>query len=104
MAIEVRIYRPAKSAMQSGPGGLAGNWVLEPEASEAKLPDPLMGWAGSGDTASQIRLTFPTREAAIAFARRRGFDYRVDNEPPRRQKPKSYADNFRSDKREFGRF
>ncbi|CCG40930.1 ETC complex I subunit [Magnetospirillum molischianum] len=102
--MQVRIYRPSKSAMQSGPGGSARNWVLEAEPTEAKLPDALMGWSGSGDTATQIRLTFASRDEAVAFARRKGLDYRVDNELPRRQKPKSYADNFRSDKREFGRF
>ncbi len=93
-----RIFRETKSAMQSGPGRQA--WILEFEPREAKLPDPLMGWYGSGDTLSQLRMTFPTRDEAIAFARQNGIAFEAEAEPPGAgpMKPKSYSDNFR-----FGR-
>ncbi len=95
---EVRIYRPAKNAMQSGLAN-SRRWVVEFEPQDRKQPDPLMGWNGSRDTLSQVRLRFDTREEAVAFAERRGLSYTVDAERPVRQvKPKSYADNFRFDR------
>ena len=39
--------------------------------------DPLMGWTGSTDTLRQLKLRFPTREAAIDYARRQGLRYEV---------------------------
>ncbi|CAA7615553.1 ETC complex I subunit [Magnetospirillum sp. SS-4] len=102
--MQVRIYRPAKTAMQSGRAGNAKDWVLEYEPVAPKQPDNLMGWLGSGDTASQLRIRFATRDEAVAFARRKGLDYQVSDENIRQQKPKNYSDNFRFDKLEFGRF
>ncbi|MEM6834081.1 MAG: NADH dehydrogenase ubiquinone Fe-S protein 4, partial [Pseudomonadota bacterium] len=57
--------------------------------------DPVMGWAGSGDTLSQVRLTFDSQEDAISYAKREGLEYRVSHPKERTIKPKSYADNFR---------
>lgn len=95
---EVRIYRPAKNAMQSGLAG-SRRWVVEFEPQDRKEPDPLMGWNGSRDTLSQLRLKFDTCEEAVAFAERRGLTYSVEPERPVRQiKAKSYADNFRFDR------
>lgn len=93
-----RIYREPKSAMQSGRSGLV--WLLEFEPGEAKLPDPLMGWYGSGDMMSQVCLRFETRDAAIAFARSKGIAFEAAPEPAGAGpiRPKSYSDNFR-----FGR-
>src|ERR1043165_9822101 len=62
-----RIYRPAKNAMQSGKAKTK-DWVLEFEPASARKPDPLMGWTQSSDMNGQIRLTFETREQAIAYA------------------------------------
>lgn len=90
----VRIYNPAKSAMQSGKGG-DGEWVLEHELEAPVTADPLMGWIGSGDTlSSQVRLRFPTREAAIAYAEKHGIPYEVEEPAERVIRPKAYADNF----------
>src|SRR5262245_31117953 len=55
-----RIYRPAKTAMQSG-RALTRAWVLEFAPAERKENDPLMGWVGSGDTEQQVRLFFDTK-------------------------------------------
>ena len=90
---QARIFRPAKTAMQSG-GGRTRTWVLEFEPEAAKTADPLMGWAGSTDTRGQVRLTFPSRDAAVAFAEKNGFSYTVQEPRKRRVRPKSYADNF----------
>lgn len=89
-----RIYQHPKNAMQSG-RARTGSWVFEFEPSEAKQPDPLTGWAGSGDTREQIRLSFPSCEAAIEYARRQGVDYHVVAAPEHRLKLQAYADNFR---------
>ena len=93
-----RIFREPKSAMQSGHA--RQSWILEFAPAEAKVPDPLMGWYGSGDMLSQLRLKFAARDEAIAFARGKGIAFEAEPEAPGAGpiKPKSYSDNFR-----FGR-
>jgi len=88
------IYQQPKSAMQSGKAK-TDTWVLEFERSEALRPDPLMGWAGSGDTQAQVRLNFPTKDAAKAYAEKCGIPARVHQTPPKRLKLQAYADNFK---------
>lgn len=89
-----RIYQRPKNAMQSG-RARTNIWVLEFEPAEAKRPDPLTGWAGSGDTREQVRLSFPSAEAALAYATREGIDAHVVPAPQRTLKLQAYADNFR---------
>ena len=89
-----RIYQRPKNAMQSGKA-LTDQWVLEFEQSEARQPDPLMGWTGSGDTQAQVVLKFATREEAQAYAAKYGIPARVHATPPRTLKIQAYADNFR---------
>lgn len=91
----VRIYQPAKTAMQSG-RAKTRRWVLEFEPAAPKVTDPLMGWIGSSDVGGQVRLRFEDREAAIAYAERNGLTYRVQEPHERRVRPRSYADNFRT--------
>ena len=91
--MDVRIYRPAKTAMQSGRANTK-RWVLEFEPSTPKEIDPLMGWTGSADTRRQLLLHFATCDEAIAYAKRRGLSYRVAQPRDRTAKHKSYADNF----------
>ncbi|MES2336771.1 MAG: ETC complex I subunit [Pseudomonadota bacterium] len=91
---QARIYQRPKNAMQSG-RARTDRWVLEFEASEAQTPDPLTGWAGSGDTRNQLRLNFPTLEAAKAYAEREALAYHVVPAPERTLKLQAYADNFR---------
>jgi len=88
-----RIYRPAKTAMQSGKAKTK-DWVLEFEPESAKLPDPLMGWAQSRDMDGQIRLSFDTRDEAIAYAQKRQIPFRVMEPRPAKRVIKAYADNF----------
>ncbi|MDA1089190.1 MAG: ETC complex I subunit [Proteobacteria bacterium] len=90
---EVRIYKPAKTAMQSGRRN-AKRWVLEFEPASAKQTDSLMGWIGSSDTRGQVRLRFDSKEDALAFAQTNKLTARVQNPKPRRIKHKNYADNF----------
>lgn len=69
--------------------------MLEFESSAAPEVEPLMGWTGSSDTRRQVRLSFPTKEQALTFAKRQGWDYTVGEPHEPRLRPKSYADNFR---------
>lgn len=89
-----RIYQRPRNAMQSGKA-LTGEWILEFEQSEARRADPLMGWAGSGDTQAQVRLTFADKDAAKAYAERHGIAARVYATPPKALKLQAYSDNFR---------
>ncbi|WP_404367222.1 ETC complex I subunit [Sphingomonas sp. MMS24-J45] len=89
-----RIYQRPKNSMSSG-RARTSSWVLDFAPAEAKRPDPLTGWAGSGDTKDQVRLTFPSQEAAIAYAERQGLAFTVVPAPERTLKLQSYADNFR---------
>ena len=89
-----RIYQKPKNAMQSGRAG-TDRWVLEFEPTEAKQPDPLTGWAGSGDTRGQIVLTFADVAAAQAYAARHGITAHVIAAPASTLKLQAYADNFR---------
>ena len=100
----VRIFRPAKTAMQSGPAGNAKAWVLEYEPQVAKHADNLMGWLGSNDMTSQVQIKFETADEAVAYAKKHNLTYVLTPEPKRAQKPKNYSDNFKFDKLEFGRF
>jgi hypothetical protein len=92
-----RIYKPAKTAMQSGEAQTK-EWVLEHEPARPRRIDPLMGWTSSEDTRQQLRLLFDTKEEAIAYAERNGIPYTLAEPKPRRLIRKSYADNFK-----FGR-
>lgn len=93
-AMTARIFQRPKNAMQSGKAR-ADQWILEFEPAEAKLPDPLMGWSGSGDTRQQVVLTFATSDDALAYARRYGIAARIHPTPAHRLKLQAYADNFR---------
>ncbi|MEQ1499362.1 MAG: NADH dehydrogenase ubiquinone Fe-S protein 4 [Novosphingobium sp.] len=89
-----RIYQRPKNAMQSGKARL-GEWMLDFAPAEARLPDPLMGWPGSGDTQAQVQLTFPSAAAAQAYAEKCGIDAALHAPAPRKLKLQAYADNFR---------
>jgi len=88
-----RIYQPAKTATQSG-RAKTRRWALELEPKSRREADPLCGWLGSDDTDQQVELWFPSKETAVAYARRRGIEYRVFEPHQPVVRPKSYADNF----------
>jgi hypothetical protein len=94
---QARIYRPAKTAMQSG-RWKTRKWVLEYEPASGSGRDPLMGWTSTDDTLNEVRLRFDTIEEAQAFADRQGLSYTVIEPHAISEKPKSYADNFRYDR------
>lgn len=95
---KAKIYQPSKTAMQSG-RAKTHEWMLEYQTVSSMTPDPLMGWNTSADTLSQIQLKFPTREAAIAYAKAKELDYHVIEPKQIISKPKSYAANFSFNRR-----
>jgi hypothetical protein len=94
-----RIYRPAKTAMQSGKAKTE-SWVLEFEPEQPRRVEPLMGYTSSGDMKSQIRLSFETREEAIAYAQKNGIAYSVQEPKETRRRVVSYSENFRFDRKQ----
>lgn len=91
---KARIYQKGTRATQSGKAG-SNLWILEAEPTEGKRPDPLMGWAGSGDTDTQVILSFQSLDAAKAYAQRHGLEAEVVPVAPRKLILQSYAENFR---------
>jgi hypothetical protein len=94
-----KIYRPAKSAMQSGKAQTK-SWRLEFEPRLAPRPDALMGWISSADPNGQVRMHFDTKAEAIAFVRTHGIPHQVVEPPEAKPQIKSYSDNFAYRRRE----
>lgn len=89
-----RIIETQRGTTQSG-RARDGRWTLEFEREQPLRPDPLTGWAGSGDTKTQVRLPFATKEEAVAYATRKGFDIHLVPAPDVALKLQAYADNFK---------
>lgn len=94
---KARIFRPDKTAMQSGKGK-AQEWVLEFAPEKPYFVDNLMGWVGMTDMPQEVRLIFPTKQAAIAYAERQRIVYDVFEPKKRTLVRKAYADNFKFNK------
>jgi hypothetical protein len=88
-----KIYQPAKSVMQSGQGN-ARRWVLEFEPEAAPSVDALMGWTSTTDPDGQVRLSFASRDEAVAFAVKHAIAHQVFEPTARRHIIKAYGDNF----------
>ncbi|MEP9371177.1 ETC complex I subunit [Mesorhizobium sp. KR1-2] len=96
--MSARIFSPAKTAMQSGKAK-TGQWVLEFDPAQPRKIDSLMGYTSSGDMKSQIRLTFDSKQDAIAYAEKYGIDFRVQEPKETKRRQISYSDNFRYDRK-----
>ncbi len=88
-----RIYKPSKTAMQSGLANTKA-WALDYEPEQPRQVEPLMGWTSSGDMRQQVRLRFPSKEEAIAYCEREGIPYQVFEDKPAARRVVSYSDNF----------
>jgi hypothetical protein len=95
--VQARIYRPAKTVMQSGKA-TSRQWILEFCPQGVNFIDPIMGWNGSTDTLHQIRLTFRSLEAALTYAKSKNLDVQLETTQSAHFVPKCYADNFRYDR------
>lgn len=97
--MQAHIYQPAKTAMQSGRGS-TDVWVLEFVTDAKRKSDPLMGWTSVDDMSGQIRMKFETRAQAVAYAKREGLTFTVEEEKTRKRLVKSYSENFSSDRKQ----
>jgi len=88
------IYKPARTAMQSGSANTK-SWLLVFEPERPRLPEPLMGWTSSTDMRGQVKLWFDTKEEAIAYAQREAIPFRVEEPHEPKRRAISYSDNFR---------
>lgn len=98
MPIRARIYRPEKVATQSGLRKTKA-WVLEYDPERARQRDSFTGWTGSDDMRSQVRMEFPTKEAAVAYVERKGIDYELKTPSELKHKGSAYTDNFKATRR-----
>ena len=89
---KAKIYKPAKTAMQSGLGK-NDKWVIEYITKNPGI-NPLMGWESSTDTLSELKLEFSTKESAIDYAKRNKIIFEVVEPKQRKILKKSYSDNF----------
>ena len=98
--MRVRIYQPARNAMQSG-NARTKKWVMEfpPQGRDI---DPLMGWTSSSDTQTQVRMTFESKEAALAYALKHGIEVVVVPAHERKLNIRAggYGENFSPSRRE----
>tara|TARA_B110000438_G_C15490413_1_gene511167 strand:+ start:377 stop:655 length:279 start_codon:yes stop_codon:yes gene_type:complete len=92
--MKAKIFKPAKSAMQSGRAGNK-SWKLVLEDGSHQSKDPLIGYYGGSNTSSQINLFFETKEEAVSYAKRHKLNYDVLETSRRKVISKSYADNFK---------
>ena len=92
--MKAKIYKPAKTAMQSGRAKY-NKWVLKFLDQKNQLKDTMMGWNGGSSTVSQIELKFSTKEEAVSYAQVNNIDYEVLETSERKVINKSYADNFK---------
>ena len=89
---KAKIYKPTKTAMQSGLGK-NDKWVIEYITKNPGI-NPLMGWESSTDTLSELRLEFSTKESAIDYAKRNKIIFEIVEPKQRIILKKSYSDNF----------
>ena len=87
-----KIYKPAKTVMQSAEGNTR-NWLLEFDTLNTGI-NPLMGWESSKDTMSEVKLEFLTKNQAINYAKKNNIDYYIIEPQKRKIIKKSYSDNF----------
>ena len=90
-----RIFKPARSATQSG-NGKSQTWILEFSPNSSSKIDPLMGWTSSKDTQAQVKISFPDKVSALSYAKKHNIHALVID--PKKRKPiirnNGYAENF----------
>ena len=89
---KAKIYKPSKTAMQSGIKKF-DKWIIEFITEEPGI-NPLMGWESSTDTNSELKLEFSSKELAIEYAKKNKINFEIIEPKIRKIVKKSYADNF----------
>jgi len=86
------IYRHARPNTMSAPMRQE-QWKLKFERRAPLRIEPLMGWTEDDDPFSQVELSFPSAEAAIAYARRQGIQYTLLESPAHHRQLRTVAHN-----------
>ncbi len=89
---KAKIYKPSKTAMQSGMKKF-DKWMIE-FITDDPGKNPLMGWESSSDTYTELNLEFKSKDLAVEYAEKNNIDYEVIEPKERKIIKKSYADNF----------
>ncbi len=89
---KAKIYKPSKTAMQSGLKKF-DKWIIEFITADPGI-NPLMGWESSSDTYSELNLEFKSKDLAIEYAKKNNISYEIIEPKERKVTKKSYADNF----------
>lgn len=92
--MKATIYKPAKTAMQSGKAG-GDFWLLEFEKSEGFKIDPIMHWVASSNMQKQVILKFPSQAKAIEYARKHNIEFNLITPKAKKIILRSYASNFK---------
>lgn len=92
--MQVRIYKPTKSAMQSGLSNTK-HWILEFSGDKARFIEPVMEWTGSKNMLNEVKIKFGTKEEAIEFANTNNYSFEVIEPQIKKIVKRSYADNFK---------
>ena len=89
------IYKPAKPATQSGTWH-GHHWRMDWDVLSKghRWENPLMGWQSSADYMQGTRLSFNSKEDAINFANKQGYEYFVQEPNESKRVPKAYATQF----------
>ena len=92
---QIRIFKPAKTATQSGDWH-GHHWRIDWDVLSKgnRWENPLMGWQSSADYVQGTKLDFKTKEDAIRFAQKQGYEWFVQEPNQRRIIPKAYAEQF----------
>ncbi len=88
-----RIYKPSKTAMQSG-FARTKDWIVEFDLAEPRHVEPLMGWTSASDMRQELHLRFESKEDAVAYCERHGIAYQVFEAKPLTRRVMAYSDNF----------
>ena len=89
---KAKIYKPTKTAMQSGTKKF-DKWVIEFITDQPGI-NPLMGWESSTDTSSELKLEFSSKKLAVDYAKKNKINFEIIEPKLRKVIKKSYADNF----------
>ena len=92
--MKVKIYKPYKTATQSGLSKFK-HWIVEFPKDNNLGSEPLMGWQKSDNTRKQVQLQFDTLQQALLYVEKNKLEYILINEKEKKFKIKSYSDNFK---------
>ena len=95
--MKIKIYKPAKSATQSGK--FKFKWIVEfEEEINHRSIDPQTKWVSTNSTESQLRFSFNSKEEAVDFAKKQSEKHNLQIEIQEQKisqiTKKCYADNF----------